>query len=507
MTASTTKNNTKSTSQGASESTLYEVGTTVHVAPSTLLLKRNIREAKPDADLIRSVKDLGVVQPIVAVLTDDGDLVVRTGHRRTLAGIEAGDAPVPVYITGHDSDDNAAEIDRIIRQRDENTHRAGLSTADDLGVVGQLAAFGLSAAQITKKTRIKRANVDTALSVLDSDLAKAATLRYESLTLDQAAAVADFEDQPETVKALIAAASTGQFEHVAQRARDDRARTQAMREATEAIQATGVTVIDRPTHGSPALRVDRLVSIEDGTDVDQSTHASCPGHVAWLGQDWVYVDTNGDPIPDEEDMDPEVDVEEAYANAEQVQRWVAIYGCSDPHKHGHQDRYTTHGTTRAASAQMSDADREKAKQERKLVIENNKAWDAATTVRREWLAAFAARKTLPKGAGAFLAAALTADCSLVGELGGDRLAADWLGVKATEYGRSDFAKVVAKATENRALVVALVRVLGSYESRTDRLDWRQDGTHSPTGRYLRFLQSAGYGLSDVEEFTITKRTV
>ena len=32
------------------------------------------------------------------------------------------------------------------------------------------------------------------------------------------------------------------------------------------------------------------------------------------------------------------------------------------------------------------------------MIENNKAWRAAETVRREWLTAFLARKTLPKGA-------------------------------------------------------------------------------------------------------------
>lgn len=169
--------------------TTYEVGTIVHVNPSDLLTDKNIREAKPSKDLIASVKDLGVLVAITAVLTTDNQLRVRMGERRTLAAIEAGRDTVPVYVTATE-DDN--DVDRIVRQRDENTHRDGLTTAEEIGVVEQLAAFGLSAAQIAKKARIKRADVDQALTVSQSKLAKKATERYADLTLDQAAAVAEF---------------------------------------------------------------------------------------------------------------------------------------------------------------------------------------------------------------------------------------------------------------------------------------------------------------------------
>jgi len=50
---------------------------------------------------------------------------------------------------------------------------------------------------------MKRAQVDQALAVTRSELAKAATDRYD-LALDQAAAIAEF-DTPDTVKALVAA--------------------------------------------------------------------------------------------------------------------------------------------------------------------------------------------------------------------------------------------------------------------------------------------------------------
>jgi ParB family chromosome partitioning protein len=68
--------------------------------PATLLVDLNIREAKLDKDFLASVKDHGVIEPIMAVRTEDGQVRVRHGHRRTLAAIEAAQPLVPVYIAG-----------------------------------------------------------------------------------------------------------------------------------------------------------------------------------------------------------------------------------------------------------------------------------------------------------------------------------------------------------------------------------------------------------------------
>jgi len=59
----------------------FEVGTTVHVAPTDLLMQRNVREATPCPALVKSIKDVGVLQPITAVITDDGKLRVPLGRR------------------------------------------------------------------------------------------------------------------------------------------------------------------------------------------------------------------------------------------------------------------------------------------------------------------------------------------------------------------------------------------------------------------------------------------
>lgn len=230
--------------------------TVEQVDPRTLLVDLNIRtDARLTPDFVASVHDHGVLQPVVAVRTADGGLRVRFGHRRTLAAVEAGLTSVPVVVAADESSDDAGAVERLVGQYAENEHRTGLSTGVRVQVMAQLAAFGVSPTQIAKRTRAKRAEVDAALSVAGSSLAKAATDRFDFLDLAQAATVAEFEADPEAVKALVAAASTGQFDHVAQRLRDARAEAATRASALEALGAAGVSVIDPPGYeASPKVQ-------------------------------------------------------------------------------------------------------------------------------------------------------------------------------------------------------------------------------------------------------------
>ena len=79
--------------------------------------------------------------------------------------------------------------------------------------------------------------------------------------------------------------------------------------------------------------------------------------------------------------------------------------CTDPDGNGHA-RHTYRGTTlpgEAPGGPMTEAQ----KAERRTLIANNKAWDAAEKVRRAWIAdAFLTRASPPKNAEAFLALAV-----------------------------------------------------------------------------------------------------
>lgn len=481
--------------------TIYKAQTLHQVPPGALVLERNIRDAQPDDHLVASVKALGVLQPIVAVVNADGQLVVRLGHRRTLAALAAARDVVPVYVAGDDNTDDAAEIIRVISQHDENTLRAGLTAGDDLHVVEQLAAFGLTVDQMVDQARLGKDQVETALRVSRSKVAAKATEKYSDVSLEQMATVAEFEDDAETVKALVVAAvqEPATFEHIAQRARDERIRENHKQGLLDELKTAGVPVVKQPEYGDKTKPLYRLRD-DKGKELTEATHRDCPGHVAWLVAKWLDIDADGNVVASKDSV-------------RRIQLAVPEYGCKDQKKHGHVDAYSG-GTSKPKAADLPEAEREKAKAERRLVIENNKAWDAAEVVRREWIGkAIANLKTPPKGAGAFIVRTLSENRSILTHDGHgptrEKLCAEW--ALPTVRGRSRYTGQVVGvpqgASDNRGLVIALVQVLAAHESATDRMDWRRDGKTERIGYYLQFLESCGYGLSDVEKFAISSKTV
>lgn len=185
----------------------------------------------------------------------------------------------------------------------------------------------------------------------------------------------------------------------------------------------------------------------------------------------------------------------------------AVFGCSDWRAHGHHDVFTsTASNAKPKAAEMTEEQRAEAAAARKLVIENNKAWAATAPVRREWLATLAKAKTPPKGTAAFLATALCHDAEILHEGDANRLAATWLGKKEPEgYARADLSPAKS-ATDQRAYMAALIQVLAAHEIDIRDNSWRHDGTKNAVGRYLRFIASAGYGLSEVKKYAISAET-
>ena len=349
----------------------------VDVDPALLLVDRNIREARLDKAFLASVKRHGVLVPIVAVRTPDG-LRVRMGNRRTLAAVQTARPTVPVLVNGAEDDDHAA---RIVAQWTENEHRTALTNAERVEAVHQLSLYGLSAAQIATRTAAPKSTVTAALTVAGNELAAKATIRYDFLTLEQAAILTRFERDTETVTALVAAAKLGpvQFDRVVAEADADAAEMaadQARRDrAAAALAEAGCRVIVQPENGDGTARLSRLLDAATGEDLNPENHATCTGHAAWLEGDW-------EPVPEGED-DPEAD-EDGYRPV-----YVAVYVCTEPHRH--RDRWATasraststadvtasgdEADAQAAAAQAR-AEQQKAEQaaHRREVIANNRSW-------------------------------------------------------------------------------------------------------------------------------------
>lgn len=447
-----------------------QAGQIVLVDPSTLVLEVNVRaDAALTPEFIASIKTHGVLTPILAIRTDEG-LRVRAGQRRTLAAIEVGLGAIPAYVLDTDASDEAR---RIIEQMAENDHRAALRDGDRAAAFQQLSLLGLSAAQIAKRTHVKKDQVSTALTVAGSEVAAAVTAKYD-LTLDQAAVIAEFDGDDEAVKALTVAAveDPAQFAHVAQRLRDDRDEAQAIADLTESLTEAGTPVIERPSYEDKTIK--RLLDLatldgDERTPLTPQMHDQCPGRAAWINTGWQGVQ--------------------------------AIHVCTDPKGNGHVDRYAHSGTERQAGP-MNDEQ----KAERRTIIANNKAWKSAETVRREWLGTFAARKTAPKDAASFVAARLVESTHRLDKASSQtrhRLARTLLGLpEHVGYGQPDpLAALVATATPARAQHITLVLLLAAIEDGTGTHTWRN---HGPDDRaYLTALAGWGYGLSEVETLATT----
>lgn len=446
----------------------------VEVDPAELIVGANVRlDPVVDRDLVDSIRQRGVLEPIAAYRGDDGALVVVRGQRRTLAAVTAGRSSVRVIL-----EDAPLEVDRVTDQLVENEHRAALSTRERVAAYEQLSALGLTAAQIARRTSRPRVDVDAALAVAASTHARAAVAEHP-LTLDQAAVIAEFGADDEVTGQLVAAAADGRFDHIAQRLRDTRAEQRAAADLTAQLADAGVRVVDQPAWDATAKRLDQLR--EPPTAEDHATF--CPGHAAYVSVDWSWDEDDPDDRPSTVVAD-------------------AVYLCTDPAGNGHTllSRFTT-GKPVPTSDAKTDEQRESERAARADVIESNKAWASAETVRRRWLRGFVARKSAPKGAVAFVARALGyADHALREALiAGHPLAHELLGLdRPLAYDRRCDAidTAVLEAGDARAPMLALALVLAAYEAATDREHWR---TPNPgTARYLRYLEAQGYELSDVE---------
>lgn len=172
--------------------------------------------------------------------------------------------------------DEAAQVDRLMRQYDENTHRESLTAADEAGFVAELLDLGMSAATIQRRARLPKATVQAAQAVRESDTARAAVSKHTALTIQQAAGIAEFDGNPEAVKHLIDAAERGSFDHQLQRLGDSRKEQEAIAAKREELAAEGIRTSDARL--SWEYQITEYVG-PDGKRLTPETHTDCPGHV------------------------------------------------------------------------------------------------------------------------------------------------------------------------------------------------------------------------------------
>lgn len=429
------------------------------VDPSTLLVDLNIREAQLDAAFVENIRANGVIQPPIVHQTEDGLRVVM-GHRRALAAVQVGHPEMYVLIT-----DTPEDAERLIKQISENDARTGLTDAERAFGYEQLALLGVSAAKIAERTGAPdTATVKKALAARKN--AKGTAALDAGHTLDQALALVEFEDDEYAVSQLeeIIERQPEQFQHRLAQLRNERAMNEKRAEAAAPYVERGLTVVDNMGNYPGSSDVLYLSALEDAEGNQPREDAA----------DSVYVRLW------HVDDDARVDL-----------------GIKDWEAKGFKARYRSGG---ANSGPMTEEQKAERKAERKELIANNKAADAAELVRREWITTLLARKTAPKGWERFLALAYGVHYRITEDRKAD-IATKLLGLKAAEkVSYWEPLDTVAKhITEHpaRPATALLGLVLASFEGSLRRDSWRSP---NPSHRfYLNQLATWGYTLSEVEK--------
>ncbi|WP_461165339.1 ParB/RepB/Spo0J family partition protein [Arthrobacter sp. R4-81] len=420
------------------------------IDPATLTVDINVRkDAALTKEFVASIKEHGVLVPVVAHRTEDGTVHVLMGQRRTLGAIEAGSTAIPVLVGS-----TPEEAERLATQVVENDHRSGLTEGDRAEAFHQMSLLGVSASVIARKMGAKKAVVETALKVKAN--ATAAQALDQGLTLEQSAVIEEFADDADAVAMLerLATENPGNFAHRAQRLRDERKNNALIAEATAEAKAKGLTVLDEdPTYydyKGPAATIAHLTTA-DGEDV---TEEAVDAVYIGVGYSGLYT-----------------------RNA------VADWKARGFRKDG-----------KAPAGGMTDEE----KAARREVIENNKAMDSAEVVRRDFVKALLSRKALPKNTQKFIAHTIAhSSYILTKALNKTSLTAELLG---TGDAHGEFKAYVDKPT-TKPETVTLATMITAYEANIDRTSWRN--RYSDSRYYLTQLTAWGYEPSDVEKIILT----
>jgi ParB family chromosome partitioning protein len=437
------------------------LGTIEHIDPAQIEVETNVRTTvKLDPGFVASIREHGVLSPVGCRRAEDGAVTVRIGQRRVLAAREVGLATIPAYIV--EGDDST--VNRLLEQFAENEQRAALTEPERAAFFQQLAFEGLTVPQIAKRTSVPKKVVEAGIKVAESEFAQKVAAKHE-VTLDQAAAIMEFEGDKDAVNRLVQYAEDApeQFAHEVQRQRDEQTRREEVAAEQESLIEQGYTIL----HETPYYDDKDTARLSDLTTKDGA----------------------------------DVTVEDLVGVGKDRQAHV-VWGWNGLTTTVYVQNFKTYGfkkRTNSGNGPMSDEQRA----ERKTLIANNKAWDSAEAVRREWLTAFLARKTLPKDAGQFVAIALSAHRTTVasGLSKGNRLAATLLGLDAqeSEWGASPIDPVAA-TQPTRSGHVAVAVVLAAIEDSTGRHTWRNPGRDAVA--YFEQIAAWGYPLSDVEHIVL-----
>ncbi|MFI6469795.1 ParB/RepB/Spo0J family partition protein [Streptomyces sp. NPDC050516] len=448
---------------------------------------------EPDPELIASVREIGVQTPLLLRPQSDGKtLGIIFGQRRFKAATIAVEeaiaegrtfrlVPAIVRTDLRGVDDAALTISLI-----ENAHRKDASTRDSIAAVQQLSLMKISKTRKAKYARSLGLTVDqvkaseTAIKLSDKSLAKVMKYDFDFVEMADFHEVEDVGDalwQLKRAKRRDLEAGNGEhsnWAHAMQGLRDEKKDRDERVRLTAELTDAGVPVVERRWSWvtSDARPLTDLTTA-DGEAITPEDHRSCPGHAAFLDRD-----------------EP-----------------VAVWLFQDWATHEH------HLAPDAPKDEREQESKEEAKEVRRTVILNNKAWRAARVVRQEFLATLCSRKgDASPAAWALIMSTMTGTSYLYSHFVDSfrtDLVASFLRVPDPNEDRTKwhrvndpFGELIAKTPPGRRWRIFLAHVAAAYEQQAMGDSAWRGHVDSTTTVWLRFLRGEGYPLSEFEAETL-----
>jgi len=464
--------------------TAASASATTTATPNALAIAENVRrDLAIDEEFLASIRMHGVLMPVL-VFELDGQLHVLDGQRRVTAAAQAGLDQVPVHVVSIPGED----AKRIIAQLAVNDHRTALSDAEHVAAYEQLELLGLDVESIAQQTQTASDVVAKGLRVARSPIA-ADAIQSLPITLEQAAYVAELEEEPELVEQVLAAAADNpkQLGHVIASARlEHQVRVEKRNLIAELEQAGYPIVLDEPRSTfrptAEEAEIDDLFKDADrktplASSSSQRLKPTTPGIVAY-----VYTQQSR---YNYELGRYESDVKAKFT----VRGWRELgYLVSEYNEEQLSGKGTGSGKT--------DAEIEAEKAKRRAVIANNKAWVAATGERLKWIEQFLTGKDEPAGWAANVV-------RQIDRSGFQREISRTEQLLGAGHGMKALTKLVDK-DKTRAPFVLIALAIADVEA---SFEFAKSGWRSELAKaHLKQLAAWGYTLSEIEE-SVVKGTV
>lgn len=413
-----------------------------YIDPHLLKIGPNRDERPIPPGMAESIAEVGNYDSI-HIRVVDGQFVVIAGAHRTRLLCETNHLAKVEIIDDTNVSEKDREIGRIAMQYGSAAHRVEQTEAERIDFTRQMLDLGVPIKRVTELLHGTKRNWVSAVRTARKSGAAMTAATDGQLDIFQAAAAAQFDEDPGAVSLLTTAAVNGTFDHVLQQLEDDRAaaeaaKAEAARQAPideaaassypdEVARYTGQGYVvaeeaDENTWPLEAL-VNAAGAIATPADITDPIHflVVLERQLRRRDSDEVVdpttVDRQTEFYPDDDASPGMTHIREVYSSA----IWYPAFFCFDPHAaglglpgHEGEDQFATdlsdqawaehaRANARANQAERAQADRQTASTQRSGRL--NKRARSDTKVRR----AFATnkifhgkRKTLPAGAGEFI---------------------------------------------------------------------------------------------------------